>query len=174
MPPVYRWTQSVTKGLTSERPLLKKSLLRFLKLFIYFSFWLHSERASHCSGSHCGAQALGWANELSSCGTKAYLSHGMWNLPGPGIKPMSPALADRLLTTGLLEKSWKIAFTETWMASPRPVGKKIQVLPNIFPRPSTHCHQLLCQASLKLPSNGNLPCPLGSVLPFSQTSHSFI
>ena len=28
-----------------------------------------------------------------------YLSHGMWNLPGPGIKPMSPALAGRLLAT---------------------------------------------------------------------------
>ena len=41
-----------------------------------------------------GAQALGTqalvveARELSSCG-----SRGMWALPGPGLKPVSPALA---------------------------------------------------------------------------------
>ena len=37
---------------------------------------------------------------LSSCGTRAQLLHGMWNLPGPGIEPVSPALADGLSTTG--------------------------------------------------------------------------
>ena len=30
----------------------------------------------------------------------------MWNLPGPGIEPMSPALAGRLLTARLPGKSW--------------------------------------------------------------------
>ena len=30
---------------------------------------------------------------FSSCGTWAYLLRGMWNLPRPGLKPMSPALA---------------------------------------------------------------------------------
>ena len=30
---------------------------------------------------------------------------GMWDLPGPGIKPMSPALAGRFLTTGPPGKS---------------------------------------------------------------------
>ena len=30
-----------------------------------------------------------------------YLPGGMWNLPGPEIKPMSPALAGRFLTTGV-------------------------------------------------------------------------
>ena len=67
--------------------------------------------------SCCGAQALGlwasvvvarglsscglWALErrLSSCGTWAYLLHGMWDLPGPGIEPVSPALAGGFLTT---------------------------------------------------------------------------
>ena len=37
---------------------------------------------------------------LSSCGTKAYLPHGMWTLPRPGITPLSPALAGAFLTTG--------------------------------------------------------------------------
>ena len=27
------------------------------------------------------------------------LLHGMWDLPGPGLEPMSPALADGFLTT---------------------------------------------------------------------------
>ena len=29
----------------------------------------------------------------------------MWNLPGPGAEPMSPALADGFLATGLPRKS---------------------------------------------------------------------
>ena len=45
-------------------------------------------RAPYCSGSSCcGAQALGRVG-FSSCGVC-----GMWELPGPGIEPMSPALA---------------------------------------------------------------------------------
>ena len=31
--------------------------------------------------------------------TRAWLLRGTWDLPGPGIKPMSPALAGRFLTT---------------------------------------------------------------------------
>ena len=36
---------------------------------------------------------------LSSCGSRAQLLRGMWDLPGPGLEPVSPALADRLPTT---------------------------------------------------------------------------
>ena len=64
----------------------------------------------------CGARALGaWASvvvacrlsscdlralerRLSSCGARTKLLHGMWDLPGPGIEPMSPALAGGFLT----------------------------------------------------------------------------
>ena len=75
-------------------------------------------QASHCSGfSCCGAWALGarasvvvaqglsscgsWALEyrLSSCGARAQLLRGMWDLPSPRIKPVSPALAGGFLTT---------------------------------------------------------------------------
>ena len=75
-------------------------------------------RASHCGGfSCCGARALGaqasivvarglsscgsraLGRRLSSCGTRAQLLRGMWDLPGPGLEPVSPALADRFLTT---------------------------------------------------------------------------
>ena len=75
-------------------------------------------RASHCSGFFCcGAWALGAQASvvvarglrscgsgalecrLSSCGTRAYLLRSMWDLPGPGLEPMSPALAGVFLTT---------------------------------------------------------------------------
>ena len=74
-------------------------------------------RASHCSGFSCckvwalGAQAsVAMAGGLSSWGSQA-LEHrlnscvwasllcGMWDLPGPGIKPVSLALAGRFFTT---------------------------------------------------------------------------
>ena len=75
-------------------------------------------RASHCGGfpccgaraldarasvvvacvlSSCGSQTL--ERRLSSCGTWAQLLCGMWDLPGPGLEPMSPALAGGFLTT---------------------------------------------------------------------------
>ena len=58
------------------------------------------ERASPCGGfSCCCAQALG-CRGFSSCGAWALLPRGMWNLPRPGIKPVSPSLAGRFLSTG--------------------------------------------------------------------------
>ena len=75
-------------------------------------------QASHCSGfsccrawalgmqasvvvahgvSNCGSQAL--ELRLSSCGAQAYLLRGMWDLPGPVIEPVSPAVAGGFLTT---------------------------------------------------------------------------
>ena len=36
---------------------------------------------------------------LSSCGTRAQLLRGMWDPPGPGLEPVSPALAGGLSTT---------------------------------------------------------------------------
>ena len=38
-------------------------------------------------------------HRLSNCGSRAHLLHGMWDLPGPGLEPVSPALAGRLSTT---------------------------------------------------------------------------
>ena len=59
--------------------------------------------ASHCGGSSCcGAQALGMRasvagpHRLSSYG--ALLCRGTWDLLGPAVKPVSPALAGRFLT----------------------------------------------------------------------------
>ena len=42
---------------------------------------------------------------FSSCGTWAYLLHGMWNIPRPGVEPMSPPVAGRFLAAGPLGRS---------------------------------------------------------------------
>ena len=44
------------------------------------------------------------ARGLSSCGARAYLLSGLWNLRRPGIKPMSPARAGGLLTSWTTRK----------------------------------------------------------------------
>ena len=36
---------------------------------------------------------------LSNCGSRAQLLRGMWDLPRPGLEPVSPALAGRFPTT---------------------------------------------------------------------------
>ena len=36
---------------------------------------------------------------LSNCGPRAQSLRGMWDLPRPGLEPVSPALAGRLSTT---------------------------------------------------------------------------
>ena len=41
---------------------------------------------------------------------RSQFPHVMWNLPGPGIKPMCPALEGRFLTTGSPGKSHSFLF----------------------------------------------------------------
>ena len=84
-----------------------------------------SARASHCGGfSCCGARTLGrrasvvvecglsscglrsLERMLSSCGSRAQLLRGLWDLPQPGLEPMSPALAGGFLTTAPPGKQW--------------------------------------------------------------------
>ena len=47
--------------------------------------------------SNCRSEAL--EHWLSSCGTWSWLLRSMWDFPGPGLEPVSPALADEFLTT---------------------------------------------------------------------------
>ena len=58
---------------------------------------LHSMGSRSVGFSSCGSWAL--ERRLSSCGPQVYLLCGMWDLPGPGIEPVSPTLAGRFLTT---------------------------------------------------------------------------
>ena len=71
-----------------------------------------SAQASYCGGfSCCRARALGAqasvvvARRLSSCGAQAKMPCGMRDLPGPGLEPVSPALAGGFLTTAPPGKS---------------------------------------------------------------------
>ena len=47
---------------------------------------------------------------LSSCGSRAQLLRGMWDLPRPGLEPVSPALAGRFSTTAPPGKPPNAAF----------------------------------------------------------------
>ena len=38
-------------------------------------------------------------HRLSNCGSRAYLLRSMWDLPRPGLEPVSPALAGIFSTT---------------------------------------------------------------------------
>ena len=51
----------------------------------------------HAGFSSCGSWAL--EHRLGSCGAQTQLLCGMWDLPRPGIEPVSPALAGGFLTT---------------------------------------------------------------------------
>ena len=66
---------------------------------------------SRCMGfSSCGSWAL--ERRLGSCGTRASLFRSMWDLPGPGLEPMSPALAGRFSTTAPPVKSLNTTLVE--------------------------------------------------------------
>ena len=47
--------------------------------------------------SSCGSQAP--EHRISSCGARVQPLYSMWDLPGPGLEPVSPALAGGLPTT---------------------------------------------------------------------------
>ena len=80
--------------------------------------------------SVCGSQAL--ELRLSSCGTQAYLLCGMWDLPTPGIKPKSPLLAGKFLSTMPPGKS-TLSFSGSLCANNQENGflKKIRLRPAV-------------------------------------------
>ena len=55
---------------------------------------------------------------LSSCGSRAQLLRGMWDLPRPGLEPVSPALAGRLSTTAPPGKPRNVLKAKTGAVSP--------------------------------------------------------
>ena len=60
--------------------------------------------------SSCGSRAL--ECRLNSCGAQAQLLRGMWDLPGPGLNTVSPALAGGFFTAEPPGKSrqWLFVF----------------------------------------------------------------
>ena len=63
--------------------------------------------------SSCISQTLG--HRLRSCGARAQLPRGMRDLPGPGVEPVSPALAGGFFTTELPGKlMWALNTKSNW------------------------------------------------------------
>ena len=90
------------------------SLFFFLILFIYLFLAVLGLRFCARALSSCGkrgplfiavcgpltiAASLVAERRLSSCGSRVQLVRGTWDLPRPGLEPVSPALAGRLSTT---------------------------------------------------------------------------
>ena len=78
-----------------EWGLLFIAVHRLIAVASLFRAWALGMRASVVW--HVGSAVV--PRRLSSCGARAYLLHGMWDLPGPGLEPVSPALAGGFLTT---------------------------------------------------------------------------
>ena len=71
--------------------------LRCVGFSLRWLLLLQSTGSRHVSFHSCGMRAL--QRRLSTCGARASLLRGMWELPGPGLEPLSPALAGGFLTT---------------------------------------------------------------------------
>ena len=92
----------------------------FLKNYLFIYFWLCWVFVSvrglslvAASGGHSSSRCAGLSlsrplllrstgsqtRRLSNCGARAQLLRGMWDLPRPGLEPVSPALAGRFSTT---------------------------------------------------------------------------
>ena len=94
------------------------SLFLFLFLFHFWLCWVFVAvwrlslvvvRGLLIAGSCCGAWALKYKS-FSSRGAWTQLLCSMWDLPGPEIKPTSPTLTGRFLTTGPPKRSWLVCF----------------------------------------------------------------
>ena len=94
--------------------LLAISFFKKINLFIYLFLAVLGLRFCARAFSSCGERgplfiavcrpltvtaSLVAERRLSSCGSWAQLFRGMWNLPRPGLEPVSPALAGRFSTT---------------------------------------------------------------------------
>ena len=79
------------------------SLLWHTGFSLRWLFLLQSTDSRHRGFSSCGTRAL--ERRLSSCDAQAQLLHGMWDIPRPGLEPVSSALAGGFLTTAPPGKS---------------------------------------------------------------------
>ena len=70
---------------------------------VHWLLWMQSMGSRACGLSSCSSPAL--KRRLTGCVAQAKLPHTMWNPPGPGPEPMTPALAGGFSTTGPPEKS---------------------------------------------------------------------
>ena len=87
-------------------------------------------------------------HRLSSCGSRAQLLRGMWDLPRPGLESVSPALAGRFSTTAPPGKPLVEDLDGTQHSSTLPIPKATP--PPLSPGvPSPMRSLLTCPASQK-------------------------
>ena len=91
------WVFIAARGLSLVVASGGYSLLRCTGFSLRWLLLLRSMGSRHTGFSSCGLWAL--ERRLSSCGARAQLLHSLWDLPGPGLEPMSPALAGGFSTT---------------------------------------------------------------------------
>ena len=100
--------------------------------------------------SSCGSWAL--ERRLSSCGTQAQSLHSMWDLPGPGLEHVSPALAGGFSSTAPPGKSDALFFIYTIFLNLK-LTEKLEV--KLKKEQKTFCvlNYLSCQLDVSSPSN---------------------
>ena len=86
---------------------LYKTILFFFLIFIYLFIYL---RGPLTIAASLAVEHRLQMRRLSSCGSRAHLLRGMWDLPRPGLEPVSPALAGRFSTTAPLGKPKQSSF----------------------------------------------------------------
>ena len=102
------WVFVAARGLSLVAASGGYSSLRYEGFSLRWLLLLEST-GSRCAGfNSCGLWAL--ELRLSSCGSRTELLCGMWDLPGPGLIPLSPALAGGFLTTAPPGKPGSIGF----------------------------------------------------------------
>ena len=97
---IYFWLHCVfvaVHGLSLVAASGDYSSLRWVGFSLRWLLLLRSTGSRHAGFSSCGSRAL--ERRLSSCGAWALLLRGMWDLPGPGLEPVSPASAGGFPTT---------------------------------------------------------------------------
>ena len=96
------------------KPFLQHFLILFIYLFLLCWVFVSLRglslvvasgglSSSRCAGLSTIAASLAvehrlQTRRLSNCGSRTQLLRGMWDLPRPGLEPMSPALAGRFST----------------------------------------------------------------------------
>ena len=108
-PPAFRALPAAGACRSNPAPPTQQSHLQMLT-YRHACTWLSAVLGLRCSAQaysrrgdeNCSLAAMCrlWNMGSSHGGAQAKLPWGTYNLPRPGIKPMSPALAGRLVTSG--------------------------------------------------------------------------
>ena len=125
------WVFVAARGLSLVAVSRGYSLLWCTGFLLQWLLLLRSTGSRRAGFSSCGSRAL--ERRLSSCGAWSYLLRGMWDLPEPGIEPVSPALAGRFLNTAPPGKPYviqiSILIVTFVLLPPPPIMSQVLVSP---------------------------------------------